>query len=299
MSLPFRGIGRGPPSILTSFGTPTFIVKRRRGRQFATPIIPTPMSTFKRRRILAGPVRARIARSRRAALGRRRRSIARRSLVRNIRFGGFLGKEIKFLDLTLADQAVPATTGWTGTELDPAVNCLNAMVVGNTQSTRIGRRIEMVSIFITGTIKVPAQTTLSAAPLVARMLLALTLDMQSNGAQIQGETVFINPVGDAEVNANPIRNLEFTKRARVLARKMMTVPQRPLVSNQTAGTITVGEVTIPFSFFVKLHGMVVNYSSSTPDIADIVDNSLHLIGNGTSTTGTPVVSYNSRLRYTG
>lgn len=60
-----------------------------------------------------------------------------------------------------------------------------------------------------------------------------------------------------------------------------------------------GAQDIPFKFNVNLPDIVTTFSSTTAVVANIVDNSLHLIAFANRVELVPAIAYNSRLRFVG
>lgn len=218
----------------------------------------------------------------------------------NIRTGGYAGLELKFHDTSLAIELKAANDGSSGEASPETTLCLNAMGQGNTASTREGRSIDMKSIYVTGI--VTASAAVAAAPKPDRQVyIALVMDKQTNGAQLSSEDVFTNPSGARHAAANPLRDLEQSKRFRVLDVARLTLKVHN-VYNGTNFTAEWGDVC--FSLSAKKLPKV-QFLGNGATVADISDNSLHVIafcnsdGEGDQVVGAPTMYYNSRLRFTG
>jgi len=74
------------------------------------------------------------------------------------------------------------------------------------------------------------------------------------------------------------------------------LPQQEMVWDGT--NIEMSGFTVPFKLFAKL-GIKVNYQGTTETVANITDNSLHVIGFTTAIAMGPAISYNARLRFVG
>jgi len=131
--------------------------------------------------------------------------------------------------------------------------------------------------------------------------IALVLDTQTNGAQLNSEDVFTNPNGTMISAASPLRNMSYTERFKVLKKKIIRFPQPSITYDGT--NIEQSGFRIPFSFFVKLGGLQTKFQAGTTTgyCGTIVDNSLHLIAysNNTGASIIPLISYNARLRFVG
>ena len=71
----------------------------------------------------------------------------------NMRNGGILDKEIKFLDVNRRETALRAPKDCTGMEIQPSsgsTGCLNAPVQEDGPSQRDGHKIKCLSIYIQG-----------------------------------------------------------------------------------------------------------------------------------------------------
>lgn len=211
-----------------------------------------------------------------------------------------MGIELKFYDTKLANAALTAPTDASGGEHNPSATIsLNSVVQGDGESQRDGRRITMRSIYVEGTIIVAPQASLSTADSPATVFIALVLDTQCNGAILASEDVFTNKSGDAVLAAQPFRNLQFTKRFKILAIKRMTIanPNMTNDTGSTGGVISQG-LRRPFKFFKKL-SRTVTYSATTETIANTTDNSLNIIAYCSNDQLAPKLYYNARLRFIG
>ena len=217
-----------------------------------------------------------------------------------MRTGGYLGIEYKFYDVKLTGKALDTNTTGEDGELDPAttIDCLNAVTQGDGESQRDGRNLVMKSLLLKGVVNIPAQATQSTLDVAPTIFMAVVLDTQTNGAQLDSELVYKNPSADTRCSASVVRNLQYAKRFKILAKKIIQVPT-PTTGNDAAGTFSISGMDIPFEFYIRLPDIKVNYSGTTEAVANIVDNSLHLVGWTSSVTLAPTVSYNSRLRFVG
>lgn len=226
--------------------------------------------------------------------GARRRGYIPRALVAQ-------GVETKFLDSNLNSTALASQTSWAGCELNPATQlCFNSMVQGTSASQREGRKITNVSLEIVGTILQNAQAGQTAMDIAPTIMLALVLDTQTNGGTATGldaENVYTNPSAVAVCNAAPLRNMNYSKRYRVLRTWTKNLTQLP-AAVEGAGDIEQAGNTTPFKMFVKL-GFVTEFLGNAGTVADISTNGLFLIGTTTHTSTAPTITYNARLRFRG
>lgn len=237
------------------------------------------------------------AAKRRTTVQTRARQLAREMV--NQRTGGFVGLELKFYDL--ADNGIaPGNNGnMSGGTIDNnTIDCLNAMAEGNNQSTRIGRKITMKNIQIRGTIKWASTKLLTDPNIYAPVYIAIVLDTQNNsGTGLVSQNVFTNPGLSTQCIANPLRNLEYTSRYRVLKWGRYTNKGDNSAVDAATDHFSSAGFELPFTLFCNLNNMQVLYNASTPNSTDITDNALHLVAFARGSDVT--ISWNSRLRYVG
>lgn len=239
---------------------------------------------MKRRRNNSAPY---IRRQRR----RYQRPVARqRTRSLNARVGGFLGIEKKFVDYGYAETAM--STSWALAV--PATTSLSTVAQGDGESNRDGRGYVIDSIQIKGYIKTGPTENL-ANPEVANMVrIALVWDKQTNGALPTAANIMNDGTGESWTG---YRNLEYVKRFQVLKEKTFKHNLSTLASNAATNDYSSGGRITPFKMsYTFKRPLNVNTSGTTADIANIVDNSLHLI----ATSGVAsALAYTSRLRFKG
>lgn len=223
------------------------------------------------------------ARARRVAAGRLRR--------RNVRTAGYLGIETKFWDKTYS-AAVATTTA--GAEADPAANssCLNSISQGDGESNRDGRRCVLKKLILRGMLTL-GPTADQADGISARVVRVLVvLDKQTNGVQLNSEDVLADSAG---VDVLSMVNLQHSRRFRILWDRTFVL-QPATAQTDGANTASIAHEGKYFSI-VKNLNIPVTFDGTTDDIANITDNSLHVIAiaNG----GAPTLAYQSRVRFVG
>lgn len=228
--------------------------------------------------------------------------------LKNIRTGGLLGVETKFLDAPKTLTSLVAPTDAAGAELSPSsvvTGCLSAPAQGDGPTNRDGNRIAMKSIFISGTVGLTGQTGLAdlSAEVIPNVYLALVLDTQTNAATLNSEDVFQNVTGQAQAATAPVRNMSFTNRFKVLKTLLIPGDRFFVVAANNAGATTISTTAnhVPFSISKSLGGLKVQFTtgSTTADVAGVIDNSLHLIGYCSSAAMAPNITFTSRLRFVG
>ncbi len=222
-------------------------------------------------------------------------TLKKRRMRVNARTGGFLGIENKFFDTSFAGS-ITSSTAFADSEADPAtVLCLNAMAQGDGESNRDGRKMVMTSVYVTGFVEKGDETANSVVQNDFKYSVALVLDTQTNGAQLDSESVFVNPRAATSAAGNPLRNLQFTKRFKVLGIHNGVIRPSTSASNQSATTISTGYNDEYFRFSKKLN-LPVTFSGTTGVIANVVDNSLHIVALTQAALG---INYNARVRFVG
>ncbi len=217
---------------------------------------------------------------------------------KNFRIGGFLGAEIKFYDTGVAGLAITSPTDASGAEMNPSATItLNSVTQGDGESQRDGRRLTMLSLFVNGSITCNVQTNVTVPDNPSICYVAIVLDTQANGTALNSEDVYINPSGSAQLASSPLRNLQYSKRFKVLKTIRRKMPPPTLTWDGTNMEQS-GQI-VQFNCFIPLHGMIVNFTGTTETVANIVDNALHVIAFSNNIGMVPQLNYNARLRFRG
>lgn len=207
--------------------------------------------------------------------------------------------ERKYFDTQLAGTALAdgGGTSWAGGELDPAAgaNTLFVPTTGDDFNNRTGRKVQVIALKLRGRVSCAAQTAQATADNSSACRLILVMDKQTNGAQLNAEDV-INS-GGATQSLLMYQNPAFFGRFRVLKDKMYTLQNPSMAPNTAAGgTIQQSGLNLNFKMNIKFKKPVVVHFNSTNGgtVADIVDNSFHLIGLTNNTALVPTVEYKCR-----
>jgi len=231
----------------------------------------------------------------------RRGVVARRArAMLNRRTAGFLGIEKKFYDTTLANTALTAPTDATGGEYDPsATSMISTPAQGDGEQNRDGKRIVIKSVQIKGQVSTAPLTAQTVLTNPTDIFVALVQDMQTNGAQMNSEDCFKNTSADAFQASQPVRNLLFSSRFRVLKEWNFTLEPKASVNNASATTVSIQGTRQDFECFIPME-LPVNFNSgTTASVANVIDNSLHVIAYCSSVTLVPKIWYNARIRFMG
>jgi len=227
----------------------------------------------------------------------RSRSIA----LANIRTGGLLGIEKKYLDIPMTATAIATSASLTSGELPPTsvvTGCYSAPAQGDGPTNRDGNRIVITECNMQGTISCAAQNADVTADTANYVFLCMIQDTQTNGTQLNSEDVFTNPSASSINGAQPFRNLSYTRRFKLLAWKRYKMPV-PSIAWDGDSLLQFG-IHIPIK--LKWKGkMPVTFTtaSTTADIANVTDNSIQLVGFASVNSMAPQLVLNCRTRFFG
>jgi len=228
-------------------------------------------------------------------------NVAKRAALRalaNQRVAGFLGIETKFYDTMLVDRAILAPTDASGGEADPsATSMISTPAQGDTEQNRDGKKIVIKNVQVKGSVQKQTIELGANPPGGQTVFVALVLDTQSNGAQMNSEDCFKNTTADTGSAPNVMRNLLFSSRFRVLKSQIfhLDVP----ISHFAVDSFSSPGIRREFDWFIPLNLNVNFNAGTTASIANVIDNSLHMICYTNSTNGTPLLNYNARIRFQG
>lgn len=207
----------------------------------------------------------------------------------NSQIGGFLGLELKFLDLTIVKEVGNALDA--GAMFDPTTpKCWNAVPIGTGQSQRTGRQIRMKTFEMQGYCR------MNPAALESQQGHKITIwvicDKQTNEAQMTAVQALVSQT-DVNLNASTFPNLEWKERFVILEHKVITVNSQNTVTNVSSSAIV-----RPFSIAINLHNLLTTFDTSGDGgtIATITDNSIHVIALD-SHGSTVDLKFVGRLRY--
>ncbi len=207
----------------------------------------------------------------------------------NPRTGGDMGMELKFLDTTFAQAAIATTVA--GGEIDPASSVLtiSAPAQGDGESSRDGRKVVIKTIRVRGNVISDVLADQTAGKLGAVVKIALVLDTQSNGAQLNAEDVF------AVGNHNELwfRNLRFERRFKVLAIQTIEVGWNPAFDGTN---LEMNGETKHWKMDFNVNTPV-TFTATTGVVASVSDNSYHLIA--VSSQADTSIEYDARVRFVG
>jgi len=208
-----------------------------------------------------------------------------------------MGTEKKVLFTGVADPVnISMALNSTG-----AVSCLNLIQVGSSMFNRIGRKIEMKSVRLSGQITTLAVTRATSTPDHARIM--IIYDRQTNGAFPTVSDILqdTDQAGTNFTEAYSSLNMNNRERFVTIADCRITLPQ---VTN-TAGVLTNvfpnANIPIRVDEFRKLRGLTTHFKadSNPAVIGDISTGALYIISLAMTASGAENFGFywNVRLKY--
>lgn len=201
--------------------------------------------------------------------------------------------ERKYFDGAFAATAIPVglATAASG-EMDLATtNTLFAPTTGDDFNNRSGRKVQVIQIKLRGNISVATQVDQIAADQSPVVRFLLVQDKQTNTAQLNSEDV-VQTVG-----IYGWQNPAFFGRFQVLKDKIMKLPAPTITWDGT--NLEQAGYHFPFKIGHKFRKPVTVHFNSTNGgtVADITDNSFHLLGFTSTTNLAPTLAYQSRVTF--
>lgn len=204
--------------------------------------------------------------------------------------------EMKYFETEKAVTAVSASADWTGTEYDPTGDGLFFPQVGSAINQRIGKACKVHAIKIRGFLRIPRVDAPAQSMDACVFRLLLVQDFQTNGTQAQGEQVMTDPTENtASAACLQWQNINNFGRFKVLKDKTVVL-QNPNQANTTGTEDTQGLIR-PFKIIYKFKAPVeVRFNATNGGtIADVVDNSWHVMCNVSNSTYAPTINYMCRI----
>lgn len=178
-----------------------------------------------------------------------------------------------------------------------ALGTLFCPTEGNDISNRYGRKVFLKKIRLDGTIRVPAQSGVSAGDNGCTIRALLVQDKQTNGASLTGDQVLSS--GYLQPMVNAYQNTANFGRFKVLKDRSWTL-QNPAIANDAAatGNIIQQGLVRQFSWSCKVNEWVNFNATNGGTVADIVDNSWHLLIGTDSTSLGATIAFKCRNVFT-
>lgn len=207
--------------------------------------------------------------------------------------------EMKYFDSELAVSQLQNSASWAGCMVDPnttpvaSINTLFAPTQGAGVNQRIGKACKLYKIKIKGTIQVPAQSNQTSADAGTTLRLLLVQDMQTNATQMTG-TQLMTTGQSANTAVNSFQNIDNFGRFRVLHDKTIMLNN----PNATYDGTDIEQMGFQRSFKMNVtfkQPVEVRFNATGGGtIADIVDNSFHMVANINVTDLNPYITYYAR-----
>lgn len=244
------------------------------------------MAERKRRRRTSGFMARKRRRTTRAS------NLYRPYIHRNLRLGGYLDKEIKYVDWEISGGNAVATALATAI-VDPGAgnSALNAIAQGDAENERDGKKVICKSVYVRGELYgdiAAAAAAYITSPCVRVMCI---LDTQTNGAACTGTEVLDDNFTTKYLAP---RELKYSERIKTLYDQMFVLEAKHI--QDAAGTASIGTTRVPFAFYRKLD-LPVTFSTTAGTTAAIVDCSLHMLA--ISNVATTNINFASRVRFVG
>lgn len=255
---------------------------------------------WKRRRVIRGG-RVKAKRS----IYRRWGSSKKYMANANTRTAGFLGVEHKFYDVTFSGAITATSTACAGAEFNPSVTSLiSTPPTGDGPSARDGFKMVIESVYIKGIVRRGAIEDAASVAGLEQLYLCLVLDTQTNGANMNSEDCFVNPSGNLNTVVMPLKNLLMHNRFKIIDSQYFDMTPMELVSITSTDVerYHANPILKTFAFYKKWKkGLHVRFNAgTTADVANVIDNSLHIIALSNSATGSVLtLTYHSRIRFQG
>lgn len=226
--------------------------------------------------------------------------------------GAAVSGEMKYFDCDNNTTNLAAvTTTWVAATLvnplttinlgDPAIvtpNCLFAPKVSAALNGRIGRKVKVMKIKVRGQIICPPQTGQAAADISCKVRILLVMDKQTNAAAMASANLLQDASGSNATIAT-FQNPNNFGRFQVLKDKTMDFGNVSMAGSSVGVAIDQAGLVRSFKFTRKFRVPVtVNFNATNGGtVADIIDNSFHLIAAANNISYAPQISYYSRVSY--
>jgi len=213
--------------------------------------------------------------------------------------GVYAAGEMKYFDQVKDLTTMNTSPTWTTAMFDPTtLNTLFCPTQGAGINQRIGKACKVHKIKINGAIQIAPQVNQVATDNSALIRIMLVQDLQTNSAQMTGTQLMTGTIlPSAIVGLQSFQNIDNFGRFKVLKEKRMTIGNPAITWDGT--NIEQQGLVIPFKMNIKFRKPVeVRFNSTNGGtIADIVDNSWHVVANLSSADLLCQITYNSRICY--
>lgn len=225
--------------------------------------------------------------------------------------GAAVTGEMKYYDADASSiNIVALTTTWpAGSMIDPLTSinlgsaavanplCLCVPTVGAALNQRIGRQIKIMKIKVRGSVFCPPQDGQSATDATNKVRLLLVQDTQTNASQMTGAQLFQDATAST-TTINSFQNPNNFGRFRVLKDKVFTFSNVNMTGTG-AGNILQSGLRQSFKFNINFKEPITVHFNATNGgtVADIIDNSFHMVAGTDNTSFVPLIAYYARTAY--
>lgn len=211
--------------------------------------------------------------------------------------------DTKYFDTNRDAGITACTTVWAaGTIADPTTkNTLLSPIKGTGISDRIGREVHVLGIKLRGTLRIPPQITQNAADGSTTIRVMLVQDKQTNAAQMTSAALMADGA-NAATTVLSFQSLDNFGRFQVLKDKIIQIGDLNLANDAAAtGNIVQQGASRQFKMFYKFKKPIpVRFNGTNGGtVADIVDNSFHVIAGCSDAAYVPSLTYSCRVSYKG
>lgn len=209
--------------------------------------------------------------------------------------------ERKYFDTSVNNTAINANdTSWAATAVNPAtILTLFAPTTGTDFNNRVGRKVLLKSIRITGHILQTTQSNVNAGEEPCVVRLVLVQDKQTNAAACTGADVIASGGANAPA-VSMFQNPANFGRFRILKDKKHLIQNPALGYYYSGGTLQQNGLMTNFKYSVTFKKpLYVHFNATNAGtIADIIDNSFHLFALTVAAGPAPTISYKCRVCFT-
>lgn len=209
--------------------------------------------------------------------------------------GGNVVAENHYFDTERTSTSIyqsPST--WNGSEMDPnttAMLCLGAPVIGDDISNRTGRKIFVKKIRISGVLTVPFASAETNQKEAANIRIVCYQDQQTNFTQATGNLVLAQGASSNAIHYG--MSVANFGRFKILKDKRFVI-QPPDYSGLAGAYVAAGR-QVNFKMNIKVNQWVNFNATNGGTVADIVDNSFHILALSNVTTMAVNIAYKSRM----
>ena len=235
--------------------------------------------------------------------------------------GGQVTSEMKYMDSNLAGSVIAQLgTSWANTRQDPATTvnlgsaavanplCLCAPIPGSALNNRIGRQIEVRKIKVHGFLNVQPNEGETLLDPNTKIRVLLVQDMQTNSSQMDGVDLLGPATANGSEQINCFQDPKNFGRFRVLKDKFFQISDLNMGVYSVTNAVPPNPNTLAFAQEGKIINFKFNVNFKQPvrvrfnagvagTVADIVDNSFHIIAGQVNATSNCAINYWSRVCY--